>query len=981
MIKKSDVYNETFRILREAKNDKRLVPFLGAGISVESGLPLWKSAIKEIADALSLNENDDILKIPQYYFNARGKKEYTEFMRKIFKYGDDLNTTPVHKALIKLDIPTIVTTNYDHLIEKAAKENGEIMQVVSQDADLPYLKYGHQLIKIHGDFEHDNFVLKEDDYLHYSTNFKLIETYIKSLIGSKVILFIGYSLNDPDIKHIFSWAKEILGQNFQRAYMILTCTEPNDIEREYFKNLGVNIIYANELIEGTNDNHTEQILGVIELISSKGTSTLLDEIHNDIFQMNNLNYVYGKYIQNVLYKYNIICDHCSINMWPNEKAQSFNVLFDTLWRFFKGEDITNTFENRNDINALNDIKDVIEKSRFTELYYSSKHNHQEIKISNNNANDIEELMISFDYEGMHTLLDNSIHNLSLSNPDLLLKAAFICIALNDYGLAYNFLKNAGSLFYSNKSYVWYYITIFNQKYVGKLLQNISENGLSEEERKNIIQESKAIDLDKLLNSIPNTNQENFSFLKEIGSFSISYTLFYDVFKDYKKVNEEATTNYTIFTGTAAYEKIRISIRDYISYIFRNYIMIDKYNEFLSIIDLYIRSILSSIKSDEIKPNSDIAFAVGNIRVQKIGKLELFVLIKYINSENIKKMFNAYGITTLPVVEEGDKYITDIFDNITMYQKYVEYNIYNEDPFWRYLAILSYMSISKEMAMSIFVNLTSREKHEIERNKNTIYKFSVNVCNHDLFKSKDVCNIIKKFVDKIIDEDIYIECTSLIKHLCYICYKGKKPYNEKTRIKKVSNAKDIGLIIDLYDKLSVNAQKQIKKVIACWNPKSFYDYCYYCEAALVGALEWNEKAENELYDLINCNKEEESQGIIVHTYPNYNESDVINALCNLYLNKKIINESKLKEIVNKSSMELQKWLLNMDTYDYSKFDCHWLETSSPSLLKSISKKPVIVKNILKAYKKLYDTNDAHSKITDIITKYFLVIDDESEALNN
>ena len=72
---------------------------------------------------------------------------------------------------------------------------------------------------------------------------------------------------------------------------------------------------------------------------------------------------------------------------------------------------------------------------------------------------------------------------------------------------------------------------------------------------------------------------------------------------------------------------------------------------------------------------------------------------------------------------------------------------------------------------------------------------------------------------------------------------------------------------------------------------------------------------------------------------------------------------------------------MDTYDYSKFDCHWLEISSPSLLKSISKKPVIVKNILKAYKKLYDTNDAHSKITDIITKYFLVIDDESEALNN
>ena len=38
-----------------------------------------------------------------------------------------------------------------------------------------------EIIKMHGDFEHDNFVLKEDDYLSYSENFKLIETYIKSL--------------------------------------------------------------------------------------------------------------------------------------------------------------------------------------------------------------------------------------------------------------------------------------------------------------------------------------------------------------------------------------------------------------------------------------------------------------------------------------------------------------------------------------------------------------------------------------------------------------------------------------------------------------------------------------------------------------------------------------------------------------------------------------------------------------------------------
>ena len=184
-------YEETFRILKEAKNEKRLVLFVGAGASFDSGMPLWSDAIDTISKALGLPKGtDDVLKIPQYYFNSRAKKEYNELMRKIFKYGEELNTTDLHKAIIGLGTHTIITTNYDHLIEKAAKENGEVMQVISQDIDLPYLRSGRQLIKIHGDFEHDNFVLKEDDYLQYSSNFKLIETYIKSIIGSSTVYWL-----------------------------------------------------------------------------------------------------------------------------------------------------------------------------------------------------------------------------------------------------------------------------------------------------------------------------------------------------------------------------------------------------------------------------------------------------------------------------------------------------------------------------------------------------------------------------------------------------------------------------------------------------------------------------------------------------------------------------------------------------------------------------------------------------------------------
>ena len=235
-------YAETKRIIQQAMNEKQLVLFVGAGASADAGMPLWDNAVRQIADRLGINkENLDTVKIPQYYYNRRGKKEYTQLMRQIFRYKEELTSQPIHDKIINFNADTIITTNYDHLIESAAEKNRVFIQVISSDVDLPYRQSGKELIKMHGDFEHDNFVLREDDYLHYHRNFKLIENYIRSLIGVKTVLFIGYSLKDPDVKQILTWVSEILNEDIQRAYLIEAGGEYDEFESEYFRNLGVNL--------------------------------------------------------------------------------------------------------------------------------------------------------------------------------------------------------------------------------------------------------------------------------------------------------------------------------------------------------------------------------------------------------------------------------------------------------------------------------------------------------------------------------------------------------------------------------------------------------------------------------------------------------------------------------------------------------------------------------------------------------------------
>jgi hypothetical protein len=48
---------------------------------------------------------------------------------------------------------------------------------------------------MHGDLKKKNFVLKEDDYLNYSSNFKLIDTMVKSIFSTNTVVFIGYGLS------------------------------------------------------------------------------------------------------------------------------------------------------------------------------------------------------------------------------------------------------------------------------------------------------------------------------------------------------------------------------------------------------------------------------------------------------------------------------------------------------------------------------------------------------------------------------------------------------------------------------------------------------------------------------------------------------------------------------------------------------------------------------------------------------------------
>ena len=65
------------------------------------------------------------------------------------------------------------------------------------------------------------FVLTKFDYLHYNFTHPLFLDMLKNSLLTKTFLFIGYSLNDPDIELILANIKHLLVDNVKDHYNIL----------------------------------------------------------------------------------------------------------------------------------------------------------------------------------------------------------------------------------------------------------------------------------------------------------------------------------------------------------------------------------------------------------------------------------------------------------------------------------------------------------------------------------------------------------------------------------------------------------------------------------------------------------------------------------------------------------------------------------------------------------------------------------------
>lgn len=221
------------------------VPFLGAGVNAGT-LPLGGDVARCLLEKLLGHEVGDFSELVEvlpkpaleaYPDLGRARVQdlarvalhlelegdypgVVEYLREII-VDDGREPAPILRALARLPFKLIVTTNYDRLLERAFALENEPKLVLSQpivgfavdemETWQAKLAGGDRVVyKLHGSFDDEkpNLVISEDDYIAFlgiAADEKLgVPNQIKGRIKDSVLLFLGYGLEDWDVRTIYN---------------------------------------------------------------------------------------------------------------------------------------------------------------------------------------------------------------------------------------------------------------------------------------------------------------------------------------------------------------------------------------------------------------------------------------------------------------------------------------------------------------------------------------------------------------------------------------------------------------------------------------------------------------------------------------------------------------------------------------------------------------------------------------------------------
>ncbi|MBV9084259.1 MAG: SIR2 family protein [Acidobacteriaceae bacterium] len=239
--------------LTEAIKQKQAILFAGAGLSSSLGLPLFDVLTAHLAQELGLEDEAhiDFPILAEYYLLQKSShEEFFEWMRCTWHpHNVQISSSRPHNDILDLDFPVIYTTNYDCWIERSFEQRGKAYRKVVSVQDLADVKPGEtEIIKFHGDLDDPaSIILTESNFLRRMSLDEPLDIRLRSDSLARPILFVGYSLSDPNIRYLLYKLRQLWAQHTDEgrkpaSYILMV--ERNPIQERLLCERGVQPIVS-----------------------------------------------------------------------------------------------------------------------------------------------------------------------------------------------------------------------------------------------------------------------------------------------------------------------------------------------------------------------------------------------------------------------------------------------------------------------------------------------------------------------------------------------------------------------------------------------------------------------------------------------------------------------------------------------------------------------------------------------------------------
>ncbi len=713
--------NELKRIL-DASQNNALSFFVGAGVSALSNAPTWKALIDSICVKLGREKkdsysSDEYLQIPQmlYYSLGENKSEYNRFVNEQL-HSADLKPNDIHHEMLELNPVSFITTNYDTLIEDSALQHCKSYKAVACDGNVPKIYGDRFILKVHGDFSNNNFVLKEEDYLNYSENFKLIETLTKSIFSTNTVVFIGYGLNDYNIKLIVNWAKSLLKDNFLEPIFIYT--DDHKLSKEeliYHKSKGLSVIEWYQLVSHS-DEYLPRYKAFFDALKKLSKSSPEGKTEDEAFEilynlLKPLNKLYalrkGDVSKRIPSRVRI-ADDGVVHLSKDDVI---------LKKFFDINQMTEDQKNSLEEDVLDKyycILEVFKKARILEVEDGHKYRH-----FIENAPFADRNCIQFDYTSMCEFCAKKYSSIEKNY-----KKAFYLSRLKRYDEAFFLFSDVAKQAFKDNNYLFYYLAESNCISLRTIIRNANQwyrcYDLSQIESLS----PNDLEVENLFRRLPVEFRNTYENLKDIHSSNMLYRYSYEAFIDGQKLQNAIDSRSTEF-GLTSSGKAICKINDYLHFLQGNGIIAEVFTEYKSTVKNLMSLLVYKYSSQSKKVLHDKPFPFEGGDIIHFDEIDFYCFIDCFSDKEIRALFTKHHIETIGF-ENMDRVETSVNNLLDYYDYAVKHSKNNVDVLGlqtqikNCVSLLRYINISQGLVDKVVKFILTHEFRDFFINDKVIF---------------------------------------------------------------------------------------------------------------------------------------------------------------------------------------------------------------------------------------------------------------------